>query len=210
MSGAIPQNGSAQYAFLDVGRAADASNYFYRIESVDAASNVANSTTLAVKVRIPFLAGLNLLGMPVALTDPVFGDLMAGRAWADAWSYDACATGFAWSSALPTDGTTFRLPAGRGFWLNGTASDSAVALGFLAGTSAVHLCAGWNLIALPGFASGVTVQTLKTATGADQVMGFDPAGPYHVRASSDASVLQTGLGYWVHVAAAVTWTVPGW
>src|SRR5207245_2663202 len=82
--------------------------------------------------RNPFLAGLNLLGMPVALTDPVFGDLMAGGAGADAWSYDACATGFAWSSALPTDGTTFRLPTGRGFWLNGTASDFAVALGLLA------------------------------------------------------------------------------
>src|SRR5207249_9318894 len=121
---------------------------------------------LAVNVRHPCLAGWNLLGRPVALTAPVFADLMAGRAWADAWSYDACATGFAWSSALPTDGATFRLPTGRGFWLNGTASDSAVALGLLAGTSAVHLCAGWNLIALPGLASGVTVQTLKTATGA--------------------------------------------
>ena len=210
VSGAIPQNGSARYSFLDPGRAADASNYYYRIENVDAANNVANSTTLAVKVRIPFLAGLNLLGMPVALTDPVFGDLMAGGAWADAWSYDACATGFAWSSALPTDGTTFRLPTGRGFWLNGTASDFAVALGLLARTSAVRLCAGWNLIALPGFASGVTVQTLKATTGADQVLGFDSAGPYHVRALSDASVVQTGLGYWVHIAAAVTWTVPGW
>src|SRR3989454_527429 len=129
VSGAIPQNGSARYSFLDPGRAADASNYFYRIENVDAANNVANSTTLAVKVRIPFLAGLNLLGMPVALTNPVFG---------------------------------------------------------------------------------VTVQTLKATTGADQVLGFDSAGPYHVRALSDASVVQTGLGYWVHIAAAVTWTVPGW
>src|SRR5207249_10292802 len=68
------------------GRGADASDYFYRIETVDAANNVANSTSLAVKVRLAFAAGLNLLGMPVDLTDPTFGGLAAGRMWADAWT----------------------------------------------------------------------------------------------------------------------------
>lgn len=208
--GAIQGNGSAAYEFVDPGRAADASDYFYRIETIDAANNAANSTSLAVKMHLAFAVGLNLLGMPIDLTDPTFGDLAAGRAWMDAWTYDACAGGFGWSSALPSDSSTFAIPKGQGFWLNGTAADSMTLLGLLPGASQIHLCAGWNLIALPGFASGLTVQNLKAATNADVVMGFDPAGPYHVRNLSDTEVIATGAGYWIQVPVGVTWTLPGW
>jgi len=210
VSGAILGNGSATYQFVDAGRGADASDYFYRIETVDTANNAANSTSLAVKVRLVFAAGFNLLGMPVDLTDPAFGTLAAGRMWADAWTFDACAGGFEWSSALPSDASSFAIPRGQGFWLNGTAADSMTLLGLLPGVSQIRLCAGWNLIALPGFASGVTVQSVKASTGADRVMGFDATGPYHVRNLADTDVIATGAGYWIRVPVAVTWTIPGW
>ncbi len=210
VSGAIAPNGSARYSFVDPGRAADASDYFYRIETLDAASNTALSTTLAVKTHLFFFGGMNLLGMPVELTDPTFGNLAAGRTWADAWTYDACGGGFGWYSALPSDAATFPLPSGRGFWLNGTISDFVTALGVVAETSQVRMCVGWNLIALPGFASGVTVRDLKAATGSDRVSGFDAAGPYHVRDVADSDVINVGRGYWVHVLASVTWTIAGW
>src|SRR3989441_321346 len=210
VSGAILGNGSATYEFVDPARGADVSDYFYRIETVDAATNAANSTSLLVKVHLAFAVGLNLLGMPVDLTDPTFGDLVAGRAWADAWTYDACSGGFGWSSAIPSDASTFALPKGRGFWLNGTAADAMTLVGLLPGVSQIRLCAGWNLIALPGFASGVTVQSVKVSTGASLVMGFDPAGPYHVRSLSDADMLAPGAGYWIEVPVGVTWTLAGW
>src|SRR5437870_3802645 len=95
VSGAIPGNGSAAYEFVDPGRGADASDYLYRIETVDAANNV-------------------------------------------------------------------------------------------------------------------TVQSVKSSTGATVVMGFAPAGPYHVRNLSDTEVFATGAGYWIRVPASVTWTLPGW
>ncbi len=83
-------------------------------------------------------------------------------------------------------------------------------VGLLPGVSQVRVCAGWNLIALPGFASSVTVQSVKASTGASLVMGFDPAGPYHVRSLSDAEVLAPGAGYWIEVPVGVTWTLAGW
>jgi hypothetical protein len=48
------------------------------------------------------------------------------------------------------------------------------------------------------------------ATGADHVMGFDPAGPYHVRDLAASDAISVGRGYWVHVAADVNWNVAGW
>ncbi|HKW42677.1 MAG TPA: fibronectin type III domain-containing protein, partial [Thermoplasmata archaeon] len=210
ISGPIVANGSARYVFVDVGRAVDAPDYFYRIETLDAANNSAISTAIVGKTHILFLAGLNLLGMPVDLTDPRFGALASGRAWADAWTYDACSGGIGWTSAIPSDAVTFSLPSGRGFWVNGTTSDFVLALGRIARTSQIRLCAGWNLVALPGFATGITVGDLRTATGADAVMGFDPAGPYHLRSLADAMALAIGQGYWVHVRTNATWTVAGW
>jgi len=210
VSGPIPANGSASYRFVDVGRAADTTNYYYRIETIDAAGHTTLSSSMAVKFRLSFTAGLNLLGMPLLLADPTFGAFAAGRAWADAWTYDACGGGNGWSSALPADATTFSLVAGRGFWLNGTASDIVTALGVVTQTSRLHLCSGWNLIALPGFATGVTVQSVMAATGATRVMGFDPAGPYHVRALNAADAVLGWTGYWIFVPRAVDWTVAGW
>ncbi|TLZ67110.1 MAG: hypothetical protein E6K12_04805 [Methanobacteriota archaeon] len=210
VSGPIPANGSANYRFVDVGRAADTANYYYRIETIDAGGHTTLSSSLAVKFRLSFGTGLNLLGMPLILTDSKFGDFAAGREWADAWAYDGCAGGFGWSSALPTDATTFSLLAGRGFWMNGTAPDVVPALGVVAQTSRLRLCAGWNLIALPGLATGLTVQSLMAGTGAQRVMGFDPAGPYHVRDLNGGDAIVEWTGYWVLVPRDVEWTVPGW
>lgn len=210
VSGLIPANGSSVYRFADAGRAADPNDYFYRIESVDAAGNRGLSNGIAAKVRVPFGSGLNLLGMPLLLTSPAFGDLAAGRPWVDAWTYDGCAASPGWSSALPTDLTTFSLPMGRGVWVNASASDAMTALGIVPETNRLRLCGGWNLIALPGFSVGVTVQSLMAATGATLVMGFDAAGPYHVRDLSGTDILAPGLGYWVFVSRDAWWTVPGW
>ena len=210
VSGSIPADGSGRYTFLDPGRGADASDYFYRIESIDGANNIALSTSLAAKVRIAFAGGLNLLGMPLHLTNPGVLDLFAGRPWVDAWTYDACSTGFGWASSLRIEVQGFSVASGRGFWVNGTASDFVTALGVVGETNRVRLCAGWNLIAVPGFAAGVTVQDLIAATQAIHVSGFDAAGPYHVRELNGADVLLAGRGYWVYVPEDVDWTVAGW
>jgi hypothetical protein len=210
VSGPIPANGSRSYGYVDAGRAADTANYYYRIETIDAAGHTTFSSSIAVKFRLSFGTGLNLLGMPLALTDSRFGAFAAGRAWADAWAYDACAGAGGWSSALPTDATTFSLVAGRGFWMNGTASDAVTALGVVGQTNRLRLCTGWNLVALPGFATGLTVQSLMAVTGATRVMGFDPAGPYHVRDLNAGDAVLEWTGYWIFVPQAVDWTVAGW
>ena len=94
--------------------------------------------------------------------------------------------------------------------MNGTAPGSLTALGVVLQTNRIRLCAGWNLVALPGFAAGMTIGNLIAATGATAVMGIDAAGPYHVRALASGDAIASGTGYWVQVPVAVDWTVPGW
>ena len=94
--------------------------------------------------------------------------------------------------------------------MNGTAPGSLTALGVVLQTNRIHLCAGWNLVALPGFAAGMTAGSLIAATGGTAVMGIDAVGPYHVRALASGDAIASGAGYWVQVPVTMDWTVPGW
>ena len=210
VSGPIPATGAATYTFVDGGTGeGDSSDFFYRIESADAAGNVALSGILAAKVRLAVAVGTNLLGMPVDASDPSLAAMAGTLAWASAWSFDGCAATSPWSSAIPSEAATFVLPSGRGFWLNATAPGALLIVGLVPSTGRVDLCAGWNLVALPGFAQGVTVGLVKATTGADAIVGFDAAGPYGTRALADSEILDPGKGVWIHVPSAVTWTVAG-
>ena len=211
VSGDILATDASTYAFVDAGRgSADASNAFYRIETIDAAGNTELENALAAKLWVAVGAGPNLLGMPV---DPGPADLSTvanGLPWSDAWTYDACGGGFGWTRISAAQGGTARLSVGQGFWFNTTTAGRALVLGVAQAQVTVRLCAGWNLIGLPGFAGNMTVGALKAATGADTVVGFDAADPYHTQLLPDAALLLPGEGLWVRVPAAANWTVPGW
>ncbi|MGQ0797625.1 MAG: hypothetical protein ACT4OI_07175, partial [Methanobacteriota archaeon] len=210
VSGPIPATGAAIYAFVDPGAGeSNPSDFFYWVEAADAAGNVARSGVLAAKLRIAVAAGTNLLGMPVDAEDPSLAAMAGPLAWASAWSYDGCAATSPWSSSIPSEAAAFALPAGRGFWLNATAPGALLVVGLVASTARVDLCAGWNLVSLPGFAALVTVGLVKATTGADAVVGVDAAAPYGTRALADSEVLDPGEGVWVHVPSAVAWTVAG-
>src|SRR5437867_12979497 len=56
VSGAILGNGSAAYEFVDPGPAAYACHYFYRVETMDGAKNLHNSTYLPLKAHPAFVA----------------------------------------------------------------------------------------------------------------------------------------------------------
>ncbi len=210
VSGNLPASGAAGYAFVDPGRGrADASSSFYEIRTYDAANNTQISDTLAAKTWVTVAPGANLLGMSVDPGPQSLGNLSSGVPWAEAWTYDACGGGFGWTRLTPGN-EPLRLPLGRGFWFNATAGGTLALLGVVPQTATVNLCSGWNLVALPGFHGNLTVGTLRTQTGADQIVGFDPADPFHTQALPDSAVLTWGEGVWVHVRAAVAWSVLGY
>jgi len=210
VSGDVLATAAPAYSFVDPGRgSSDPADAFYRIETIDVANNTEMTPAVAAKAWVSVGAGSNLLGMSVDPGPQTIANLTNGLLWSDAWSYDACAGGFGWSRFTPTSGAS-RIPIGRGFWFNATAGGRVVLLGVVPVQTQVHLCAGWNLVALPGFLGNVTVGALRAATGATLVVGYDPTGLYHTRVLADSEGLATGEGVWVRVPAAVTWTVAGW
>jgi len=209
LSGDLPATDAATYTYVDPGRgSADPTDSFYMVQTFDAANNTMMSLTAAAKAWVPVTAGLNLLGMSVDPGPQSLGNLTNGLPWSEAWTYDACAGGFGWTR-LTSGSEPSRLPLGRGFWFNATSAGEIVLLGVVPQQIRVRLCAGWNLVTLPGFSTNVTVGMVRTFTRADQVVGYDPVGPYHTQVLADSAVLATGEGVWVHAPTAVTWTVSG-
>ncbi len=211
VSGNMTATGAASYAYTDPGKgASDPTNAFYEIETRDAANNTAMSVDRAAKAWMPVAAGLNLLGMPLEPAGLSLADLAAGVPWSEAFRYSACSGSFPWVRTTPTGNPAFRLHPGDGFWFNATSAGRLLDLGIVRGQTHLRLCAGWNLIALPGFRTTETVGSLQAATGADLVLGFDPADLFHTRILSGTDALAPGEGVWVHVPTAVTWSVAGW
>ncbi len=211
VSGSLNATGAASYSFVDPGMgASNPANAFYEIETRDAANNTQMSTDLAAKAWMPVAAGLNLLGMPLEPAGLSLANLTAGTPWSEAFRYDACGGGFPWVRTTPAGNPAFALHAGSGFWFNASAAGRLLDLGIVHAQTRLGLCAGWNLIALPGFLATETVGGLRAATGADLVMGFDPSDLFHTHFFADTDALVPGEGVWVHVPIAVIWTVAGW
>ena len=211
LSGNITATDAATYSFMDPGLgASNPSDAFYRIETIDAANNTEMMPSVAAKVWVSVGTGQNLLGMPVEPGTGTLATLANGLPWSEAWTYDACGGGFGWTRIMPAQGATAQVAAGQGFWFNATAAGKVAVLGVAQARTDVRLCAGWNLVALPGFLGNVTVGALKAATGADAVSGFDATDLFHLQTLGDAALLASGEGVWVRVPANATWSVAGW
>ncbi|HYM40258.1 MAG TPA: S8 family serine peptidase [Thermoplasmata archaeon] len=210
-AGNVTATGALTYSFVDPGRgASDPADAFYRIETVDAAGNTGLSPAIAAKVWTPVVSGLNILGMPVTLGTTSVAALAGSVGWSEAWTYDACSSGFGWTRATPAGGATLPLAAGRGFWFKATGPGNLLVLGVAQAEVRLHLCAGWNLIALPGFRGNGTVGSLRAATGANLVEGFDPNDAYHLKILGDTTPIVAGVGYWIRLPSAADWAVAGW
>lgn len=98
-----------------------------------------------------------------------------------------------------------------GLWIHVTRNTGdgvlTVGEGFVPGSTAITLRAGWNLVGYPSLCTNMTVANALWGTGADIVEIFDPSATYRTRVASSTYLMRPGEGYWVHVPADTAWTV---
>ena len=213
----VPGTGAATYSYTDVGAGdpAPSPTYFYRIRTVDPGGNTADSASRAGKFSVDLPAGVSLVSLPFLQVDStltvVLQTLLAPTPLRGAWTFDGC-TG-AWStyaSARPLAQNTLRtITIRQGMYVDLAIADRLTVAGLLPTTTRIQLCGGWNLVAFPSFAS-ITAGQVMAATGASAVLAFDPtAPPGKTRAMAAGDPLLSGRGYWIEVALAANWDVPG-
>ena len=213
--GQVNGTGAASYSFVDAGAGdGDPNLYLYKVRSLDAAGNEAESVQTAGKFTRPVLAGWNLVSVPVVMFDQSLGTVFQTLTWnrarvfvasdpADPWK--AFIAGKAYNDLGSVNMTTAA-------WVNAFAADTFTVAGLVPTGTPIVLLPGWNFVGFPSWrATPYTVGQLKSAVPAvTQVEGFDAMPPYYLQRLQDTDALLMGYGYWLWSTSAtpVTWTVP--
>jgi hypothetical protein len=153
---------------------------------------------------------IDISGDPVTLLDDSAGDGLT--TWNHIRWFDVTDAVDPWKSF-----TTFR-PVNDVFDLNNTMGvwiyivnpgDGVLTVsGSDDGSTAIDLRVGWNMVGYPANVdSAYDVDALIADTGATEVMGFNPAMPYHIEPLAGGYILKRGEAYWVHVNADTSWVV---
>lgn len=195
----------------------DPASYFYQVRAVTETGAVLPAATQGAKVTqiLGSLSGprWDLVSLPVA-TDDSPAEVFRTHAGVETIrAFDARDGGDPWEAAALAGGSTRgdlgTLGQGRGVWVRTTGQDSWSVAGSVPAFTAVRLSSGWNLVGYPGQASQPVASALAGLWG-DPVIGlegFDPAGPYHLRALAGSDLLEPGAGYWIESKADSVWFV---
>jgi len=172
--------------------------------------------TIGSPVIIPFSVGLqpglNLVSIPIT---PIGSSITAILAsidpwYSSVWTFDP-ATGAwkTWHRGASTNTLTV-LDLKMGFWVEITGSGpvTLTVQGVPPTTTSIDLARGYNLVGFPSSQTGVSVGSVKAATGATMIVGFSAsAAPGYTQVLADSELLIAGNGYYLYVPAAATWVV---
>lgn len=195
-------------------------------------------TATQLKHSISLSVGWNLVSFNVVPLDSDTADILADLTtnYDLVYAWDASGVSAAsgnWLkydrlAAVPESNTLAELHENMGFWIRMTAADILDVYGSAYPTStAITLstaAGGWNLVGFPadnnlampavldsnGLGPDTTplytlVYGYRATDGTDPWELYDPAAPAYV---NDLTQLEPGMGYWIKVSEAATWTVP--
>jgi len=208
-----PATGQPTYQYLCNGcghSVADTSTKFYRIRTVDAAGNTADSDA-AAKTALPVAPGGRLVSVPLLQENwsftAVFQTISFDRVrtfrsadGADPWK--------AWYGARTGDLTAAQ--SGEAYWVDVTLAGVLTVAGLVETTPSVALRPGWNLVSYSAWGTETRAQSLAGVPGVVDVETFNPAaGPYGLRTVAPAELLLAGEGYWVRLNGSLSTWVQG-
>ena len=196
--------------FEDVGAGeGDSNNYFYTVCAVDFLGNVTCSTEQVAKFTKSLVEGMNLVSIPLELSDQNATSVLQTVSFDKAWSYDCAGKEWKWLvKSKPYPGSLQRVDRTMGLWVNVTVPSNLTVAGIVPHNTSIQLIAGWNLVGFPSFNDTYSIGDMKAMVTALRIEGVDPSSsPYNLRMMADFEVLQAGQGYWVMVQFDMEWIV---
>lgn len=191
---------------------------------------IQNFTATQIKHSIPLSVGWNLVSFNVVPLDSDTADILADLntnydlvyAWDASGASAASGNWLKYDRLNPVSSSLLTLDQTMGFWIRMTLADTLDVYGSAYPTStAITLstaAGGWNLVGFPAKVAATMPTPLSDiATSYSLVYGYratdatdpwelyDPAAPAYV---NDMIEMVPGMGYWIKVTEAATWTVP--
>lgn len=202
--------GSTSYVHAG-GGFGDPDNYFYRVCAVDDNAQETCASQQASKFTRYLNTGMQLLSIPLVLSDTTTSSVFQTVSFDRVIFYDAMASdGRNWRSFDTRKAYSDLRNVNRtmALWVDVAVDSQFTIAGLVPSQTLIHLAVGWNFIGFPSFGSSYMVADLKADTGAFRVEGYDPlSSPYHLRILGNFETLKAGYGYWILTDSETTWIV---
>ncbi len=192
--------------FVDqTGGCLDPNDYFYVVCAFNSTLGSSCSLTQGAKMHIPVTTGWNLLAFPLVLWKLDLESMFRTIHFDVARKYDAESS--SWVSFYSSKGYSPRISAdlSSGFWIHSLDDGNFTIAGQVPQQVELELRRGWNLVALPSFASDLQLSILLSMYPLGKAETFDVTSPPHfLRAMGSLEVFDPKRGYWIQAFEDVT------
>jgi parallel beta-helix repeat protein len=201
-------NGTSAYVDVGAGEG-DTSDYFYSVCAVDFNDNFTCSSGQAAKFTRPLIKGINLVSIPLEVSNHSVTSVLQTVSFGEAWIYNPLGKNWeSFAGSKPYPGTLQLIDRPKGAWINVSGACNLTVAGIVPHNTSIQLISGWNLVGFPSFNSSYTAADLKSRTGSSRIEGYDPlSSPYYLRQVGDLEILEAGYGYWIWMDSDTTWIV---
>jgi hypothetical protein len=188
----------------------DSNSYFYRICAVDAIGQMTCDPQQASKFSKQLNAGMQLLSIPVSLSNTSIPNVLQTVSFERVIYYDAMAgkrhNWRTFDTRKPYSDLK-HINNSMAVWIKVISDSQLSVAGLVPLQTTIHLVVGWNLVGYPSFIDrtvgaalvGATYQTVET---------FDPTDPpWFLKKLSDTDLMFAGEGYWIHVSSDFDWVL---
>lgn len=201
--GSIPRGSSN---FVDqMGGRLDPDDYFYVVCAFNSTLGSSCSRAQGAKAHIPVTTGWNLLAFPLIMWESDLESTFRTIDFDVVRKYDAESS--SWVSFYSVKGYSPRIDAdlSSGFWIHSLDDGNFTVAGQVPQQVGLELRRGWNLVALPSFASDLQLSVLLSTYPVKKAEAFDAATPPHfLRAMGSPEVFDPKRGYWIQALEDVT------
>jgi hypothetical protein len=185
----------------------DSNNYFYYVQANDSSGYPGKSYGQVAKFTKALKAGMNLVSIPLILTDfrleSVFQTVNVQRVMI----YDTSTTDWKEYNLKKAYQMTWFLNPSHGLWLEVGSDSNLTIAGVVPASSSMDLAPGWNLVSYQSFISR-EVSTSLFGVPYQAVEAYEATKPpYYLMALGGADFMTPGNAYWIKVSAPCTWTV---
>ena len=188
----------------------DNNSYFYVVKAVDNIGQRTFGQQQAVKFARHMPAGMQLISIPVNMSNTSIQKVFQTASYKRILYYDAMAgkrhNWRTFDTRKPYNSLT-NVDEKMALWVEVSQECYLTVAGLIPLSTTISLVVGWNFI---GYASYIDRTVSNSFAGAiyQKVEGYDASDPpWYLKRLTNSDIMQFGNGYWIHVSESFDWTV---
>lgn len=182
-------------------------NYFYYVQANDSSGYTGRSYGQVAKFTRGLEEGVNLISVPLILTDLRLDHVFQTADIERVMEYNASKMDWKEYNVMKAHQTAWSLNPSLGLWVEVGSDTNLTLAGAVPSLSSVELAPGWNLVSYQSFIDREMSASLL-GIPYEAVEAYESTkSPYHLVPLGATDHMTAGNAYWIKVSSPCTWTV---